>query len=164
MAPLPYWIPNDYTFLPFCWEGQMAGSEGGICPRHFRCLLPLTGLSNILNVVLSLFCEWKSYLSHSVVIYSRAGPMPLDAFLRSTLAGIVKCSQFVITLSVRLIEMRLLISSLGLHLQLNGWWWLGYGLINKFNKHELRIYDESDTALSASSNEMNGRFPLSRIL
>lgn len=61
----------------------------------------------------------------------------------------------------RLINPRLLIPSLGLHLQLNGWRCLGYGLINKFNKHELRIYDESD-CVKHCSTEMNGRSLFSR--
>lgn len=113
--------------------------------------------------MLSSICLPKSHLSHDTVSHSRAGPMPLDAFLCSLLAGSVRNTWlFFITLSAKLIEMRLLISSLGLHLQLNGWRCLGYGLINKFGKHELRIYDESDTVLSTDSPEMSGRSRLSK--
>lgn len=110
------------------------------------------------------FVSWlKSHLSNNIVSHSRAGPTPSDSFFCSILPGNVRNTWlFFITLSAKLIEMRLLISSLGLHLQLNGWWCLSYGLINKLGKHELRIYDESDTVLSTDSTEMNGRSRLSK--
>jgi hypothetical protein len=101
---------------------------------------------------------WKAYLPSSIVSSSRAGPIPLDAFLSFRLAGIVWNTRCLSCL----IEIRLLISSVGFHLQLNGWWCLGYDLINKFNKHELRIYDEPDTVLSSGSPETNDSSLLSR--
>lgn len=104
--------------------------------------LQCTWLLNSLNFALNLFCAWKDYLSNCSISPSRVGPVPLGTFLYSSLAGIVWNTTFVTVLPARLIKMRLLISSVEFHLQLNGWWCLGYGLINKFNKHELRIYDE----------------------
>lgn len=168
-SALPHWIASALPSTILLGEGSWQGGDLLSFllvsnPRQFRYLLQPTWLSNILNVVLNLFCEWISFFPlYCKPLKGRANALGSFSLLYTGWHWEKHCVVFI-TLSAKLIEMRLLISSLGLHLQLNGWWCLGYGLINKFNKHELRIYDESEAVRSSGSTEMNGRSQLSKKL